>query len=95
MNEVVEVFIPDGFWFADMFMIVYSLMDYSLIVYSLSCYSVGMACCGLLKAIPALSVPTPGNPTLVALDMPRSLRSDCVVSNCYMLATSIRAFIVP
>lgn len=66
MNEVVDVFIPDGFWFADMFMTVYSLMDYSL----------GMACCGLLKAIPALSVPIPGNPTLVALDMPRSLRSD-------------------
>ena len=66
MNEVVDVFIPDGFWFADMFMTVYSLMDYSL----------GMARCGLLKAIPALSVPIPGNPTLVALDMPRSLRSD-------------------
>ena len=68
---MVELFIPDGFWFADMFIMVYSLMDYSL-----SFYSVGMACYGLLKAIPALSVPIPGNPTLVAFDMPRSLRSD-------------------
>ena len=47
LNEVVELFIPDGFWFIDMFMAVYSLKDCSLMVCSLSYYAVGgMTCCG-------------------------------------------------
>ena len=59
-----------------MFIPVCSLKDYSRIYYS----AVGLACYAaaglLLRAIPALSVPIPGRPTLVAFDIPRSLRSD-------------------
>ena len=46
------------------------------------------------RLIPALSVPTPGRPTLVAFDIPRSLRSDWVYAN-WLLWASMRAFIVP